>query len=89
LVHRKSYLIDLGNSNAGPIGMVLRVNATSKREAIDIARKILDLAAGDCGQIAVPVPDEFVGVVDYVNIYVNPANISDADVDDDIEKEAG
>jgi hypothetical protein len=89
LVHRKSYLMDLGNSNAGPIGMVLRVNATSKSEAIDIARKALDLAAGDCGQIAVPVPDEFVGVVDYVNIYVNPANISDADVDDDIEKEAG
>jgi hypothetical protein len=89
LVHRKSYLIDLGNSNAGPIGMVLRVNATSKSEAIGIARKTLDLAAGDCGQIAVPVPDEFVGVVDYVNIYVNPANITEADVDDETEEETG
>jgi hypothetical protein len=89
LVHRKSYLMDLGNSNTGPIGMVLRVKAMSKREAIELGRSALDLAAGDCGQIAVPVPVELRDTVDYVNIYVNPANITEADVDDETEEETG
>ena len=35
-----SYLFDLGNSNDGPIGMVLRVNATTRAEAVDIACKV-------------------------------------------------
>ena len=51
-----SFLLDLGNSNDGPIGMVLRVNADSKAEAVEVARKTLTLVAGDCGHIAVNVP---------------------------------
>ena len=51
-----SYLLDLGNSNDGPIGMVLRVNAGSKAEAVGVARKALRLVAGDCGHIALCVP---------------------------------
>ena len=38
-----SYLLDLGNSNDGPIGMVLRVNAGSKAEAVEVARRRSDL----------------------------------------------
>ena len=53
-----SFLLDLGNSNDGPIGMVLRVKAGTKAEAVGVARKALRLVAGDCGHIALCVPTE-------------------------------
>jgi len=34
-----SYLIDLGNSNDGPIGLVLRVKAGSKAEVVEVAAR--------------------------------------------------
>ena len=46
-----SYLIDLGNSNDGPIGMVLRVNAATRADAVEIAQRALKLVAGDLGEV--------------------------------------
>lgn len=57
---QNSYLIDLGNSNDGPIGLVLRVKAATRAKAINIARAALDQAVGDCNQVEVPVPDNSV-----------------------------
>ena len=77
---RKSYMFDLGDSNKGPIGMVLRVKATDKDDAVQIARAALRSALGECGQITLQVPDEFKDQVEYINLYLNPDNITEADI---------
>ena len=82
-----SYLLDLGNSNDGPIGMVLRVNACTKAEAVEVARKALRLVAGDCGHIALCVPTEIRDEVEYINLYLNPNVITEKDVSDDDTEE--
>ena len=82
-----SYLLDLGNSNDGPIGMVLRVNAGSKAEAVEVARKALRLVAGDCGHIALCVPTEIRDEVEYINLYLNPNVITEKDISDDDTEE--
>ena len=72
-----SYLIDLGDSNDGPIGMVLRVNATSRADAVDVARRALKLVTGDCGEVALRVPAEIKDEVEYISIYLNPNAITE------------
>ena len=79
-MNRKSYLFDLGDSNDGPIGMVLRVLATDEDQAVQIARKALRLAVGECGQITVQVPDEFKDEVEYIALYINPDNVTKRDI---------
>ena len=78
-----SYLIDLGNSNDGPIGMVLRVNAAAKAESVEVARQALSLVTGDCGEVALRVPTEIKDEVEYISIYLNPSVITEMDVGDD------
>lgn len=80
---RKSYLFDLGDSNDGPIGMVLRVLATNQNQAVQIARKALRLAIGECGQITVQVPDQFKDDVEYIALYVNPDNVTKRDISEE------
>jgi hypothetical protein len=82
-----SYLIDLGNSNDGPIGMVLRVNAASKADAVEVARQTLRLVSGDCGEIALHVPTEVKEAAEYINVYLNPNVITEKDVGDDDSQE--
>jgi hypothetical protein len=82
-VKRKSYLFDLGDSNDGPIGMVLRVLATNQNQAVQIARKALRLAIGECGQITVQVPDQFMDDVEYIALYVNPDNVTKRDISEE------
>ena len=77
------YLIDLGNSGHGPIGMVLRVNAASKADAVEVARQTLRLVSGDLGDVALRVPTEVKDAVEYVNVYLNPSVITEKDVVDD------
>ena len=78
-----SYLIDLGNSNDGPIGMVLHVNAAAKAESVEVARRALSLVTGDCGEVALRVPTEIKDEVEYISIYLNPSVITEMDVGDD------
>ena len=82
-----SYLIDLGNSNDGPIGMVLRVNAADKAGAVEVARQVLKLVTGDCGEVALRVPAEIKDEVEYISIYLNPSVITETDVGDDDSNE--
>jgi len=82
-----SYLLDLGNSNNGPIGMVLRVKAMTKPEAVEIARKALKLVTGDCGEIVLRVPTETKDEVEYISVYLNPNVITENDVSDDDSEE--
>ena len=77
------FLIDVGDSNQGPIGMVVRLEASSTSEAIQIMRDALKLAAGHLGQVSLSVPCPFRESIDYVNIYVNPDAITEADVFDE------
>jgi hypothetical protein len=78
-----SYLIDLGTSNDGPIGMVLRVKARTKAEAVEVARRALRVIAGDLGEVVLRVPTEIKDEVEYVNVYLNPNVITEKDVYDD------
>ncbi len=82
-----SYLLDLGNSNDGPIGMVLRVKAGAKAKAVEVARKALRLVAGDCGHIALCVPAEIKDEVEYINLYLNSNVITAKDISDDDTEE--
>jgi hypothetical protein len=77
---RKTFLIDLGDSNDGPVGMVVCLKATTKTEAVSLAKKAIELAVGDCDQIEVLVPNAFKGIVEYINVYVNSDKISSKDV---------
>lgn len=74
---RKSYLFDLGNSYVGPIGLVVRVTASSKSEAVSIARDALRSASGLGGQIEIRLPAESRTNVDYVTVFVNPDKVTD------------
>ena len=79
----RSFLIDLGNSNDGPIGMVMRVIARDKAEAVETARQVLRMVSGDCGEVALRVPAEFMEAVEYISVYLNPNVITEMDVGDD------
>jgi hypothetical protein len=78
-----SYLIDLGNSNDGPVGMVLRVNAMAKSDAVEVARQALKLVTGDLGEVIIRVPTEMKDAVEYIHFYVNPNAITESDVWED------
>ena len=77
---RKTFLIDLGDSNDGPVGMVVCLRATTKTEAVSLAKKAIELAVGDCDEIEVLLPHAFKGIVEYINVYVNADKISSKDV---------
>jgi hypothetical protein len=83
-----SFAFDLGNSADGPIGLVVRVRAADKEEALervcDFLRRVLDEGGG----IDLPVVDEDEGRIEYGRIYVSPGNISVADIyDGDTEED--
>jgi len=72
----KSFLIDVGNSTDGPIGMSIRVMAVSKEEAIQLVKDSLP----ECVQV-----DSFVDVdpaIEYVNVYLNATVLTVRDIDD-------
>jgi hypothetical protein len=79
-VNRQRYLIDLGDSTTGPIGMVMRVEATDDNDAVEVATRTLRMVSGDCGQIVLKVPDDVRGSVESITIYVNPNAIQRNDI---------
>lgn len=76
----KSYMFDLGDSTTGPIGMVLRVQATDRDQAVSIAREALLLSADSFGQIRVAVPDAVQDAVENICIYLNPDSITESEI---------
>jgi hypothetical protein len=68
----KSYKFDVGNSNKGPIGMVIRVWAYNKKEAVEIANKCLQandtVKVYERGHVFTPTAGE----VEYCNVYLAP-----------------
>ena len=78
-----SYMFDLGDSSDGPIGMVLRVRAPNRDQAIEIARETLRSCMGECGQITLQVPDELREQVESIQLYLNPDRISHLDIYDE------
>jgi hypothetical protein len=89
-----SFLFDLGNSHDGPMGLVVRVRAAEKTEALDHLRGFLARSLDDAGGIDLPAVDEDEGVIEYGRIYIAPQNITVADIcdgeteEDDEEGEA-
>jgi hypothetical protein len=82
LVARKhSYHFSCGNSTVGPIGFCARVDATSKREALQILQS--------CMPQAIPIErelefenDEDAARLEYFEVYLNPEAITIKNIDE-------
>ena len=73
----QSYLADIGDSCAGPIGACIRVRAASKAEALAQINRILDTLADG---IRVPV-DGAEQVHVFFNGVLTPAHLPDSEVE--------
>lgn len=84
-----SFLFDLGDSSAGPIGLVVRVRGPDKEEALKRLRDFLDRILDDGSGIELPAIDEDEGRIEYARIYISPDNITSADICDGETEEDG
>jgi len=75
----KSFMFDLGNTSTGPVGMVVRVQARTKKEALKIIKDKLWEGLDDSQGIDLEISDPR---IEYARIYVDPDNITLADICD-------
>ncbi len=68
-----AFKFDLGNSTTGPIGMVLRVRAETKEQALAIVQ------SNDCLPWCVELGSELQSIV-YANVYLSMENVRIEDV---------
>ena len=80
----KSFLVSAGNSSVGPVGFCMRVRATTKAQAIKIAKAALPecIEANDYIYDDGPCDGESVGAIEYFNVYFNDAALTVADIED-------
>lgn len=71
----KTYLVDLGNSNEGAVGMCARVKGKTPEEVLEHCKKIFNPSQ----YISATIED---ARVNYLNLYVNPSNITLDDISD-------
>jgi hypothetical protein len=78
----KSFLVDIGNSSTGPLGAAIRVtlpNEATNDDAIAAVREFLEKQNSDEGAelfSADATGDAEVEGVEYVRVYINPANLT-------------
>lgn len=81
----KSYHFSLGNSSDGPIGYCARIKASSKKEAVEILKRVLpdEIALHATGD-----SDADNEAVEYIEAYTNADAITEADIDEvnDVEE---
>lgn len=75
----KKYHFSCGNSTHGPVGLAGSVIARGKTEAVLKLRRALGGLVGSCGELALRPRD---GSLVYVNVYINPEMLSEADVEE-------
>lgn len=80
----RSYLFSCGNSTVGPIGFCARVQATSRREALQL------LKAGLPTDATVETAADAEGSIEYLNVYFNEDAVTVQDIEDveDVNSEA-
>ena len=74
----KCFKFDVGNSNTGPLGMVIRVYGTTKKEAVEKANAFLN-SVGELGYPEGQIPRD--SGVDYLTVYFGP-NLTVRYIDD-------
>lgn len=75
----KSYHFSLGNSSTGPIGYCARLSAHSKKEAVEILKRVIAL------EVEVPRcsdKDSDNARVEYIEAYLNEEAIKESDIDE-------
>ena len=70
----KSYHFSIGNSYPGSIGYCARVNATSKKEAVELLKDVLPSS--------LEVDVDLYGSGEYVEIYLNLDEITTGSIDE-------
>ena len=87
----KTWLVDLGNSNDGPIGMCARIQGETAEDAV---RRLQEIMTTDPCQACFDVTKQYDRLHDgqdgeYIHIFVNTANVTAADACDpeDFEEE--
>jgi hypothetical protein len=78
----KSFLVSAGNSSKGPVGFCMRVRATTKAQAIKIARAALPESIEANDYIYDDGDSESDGAIEYFNVYFNDAALTVADIED-------
>lgn len=71
LPKRRSYMFDLGDSNDGPVGAVIEVQAENKRAAFKLAKKVAAAATDHPVILRTPFGE--------ARLYLNPDQIKTAD----------
>jgi hypothetical protein len=82
-VRQFSYHFSCGNSSDGPIGFCARVKTTSKKEALEILKRVLpdeikirpNYQGGEQGK-----KDD--AAIEYIEAYISPDNIKIDDIDE-------
>lgn len=77
-----SYLFDFGDSNTGPIGACIRVQAKDRAEAVAKVKNLLGEYV-DIARMLQPEDD----CVEYANVYFNPDAVTENDISDEEEVE--
>jgi hypothetical protein len=73
----KSFLVSAGDSSKGPVGFCMRVRATTKAQAIKIAKAALPECIEDAHK-DFDMDDD----IEYFNVYFNDAALTVADIED-------
>lgn len=88
----RSFHFDIGNSTAGQIGFCARVLASSEAEAVGILKTALlniecEHKVVDDVEDAHDPDGPFPASLEYIRVYFNADNITEADIDDSEERE--
>ncbi len=67
-----------GDSTTGAIGLCGRVRAETEQEAVAKLRSALETSVGAFDEVPLRVED---ADIEYLNVYINPANISASDIE--------
>lgn len=76
-----SYHFDVGDSNDGPIGLCIRVDAASREEAEEIIHSL---------PMEVPLKGAFAmdTRIEYATVYINTGRITQSDIDEEDDDDA-
>jgi len=73
-----TYHFDIGDSTLGPIGMCAQIRARCKKDALARLRRAIRDATGPLKEISVGRRGS---VSEYVNVYIEPDNLTSSDID--------
>ena len=76
----RDFHFSVGDSTRGAIGLCARVKAETKQDAVAKLRGALEKSVGTFDEVPLRIQD---ADIQYVNVYISPANIHDSDIDEE------